>query len=156
MKLIQKAYIAGFLDADGSIHVRIKPNSSYRFDFQIAPSIVFYQSKKECRGIEYIQNLLKVGYIRERKDGIVEYIIGSTNDILNVIQETLPYLVLKKDQAILMRKIILQKKSIKNENEFYLLCKEIDRFEELNYSKTRKISSVIVRNHFLSKNLMTP
>ena len=38
----EKAYIAGFLDGDGSIYVRIKPNSSYRYRFQISPAIVFW------------------------------------------------------------------------------------------------------------------
>ncbi len=98
MKSTEKAYIAGFLDADGSIHVRIKPNNSYKFDFQIAPSIVFYQSKKEYKGIQYIKSLMKAGYIRERKDGIVEYVIGDTNGILDVIEKTLPYLVFKKNK----------------------------------------------------------
>jgi len=40
----QKAYLAGFLDGDGSIYVRAKPNQTYRFGYQIAPYIVFYQS----------------------------------------------------------------------------------------------------------------
>ena len=40
------AYLAGFLDGDGSIYVRAKPNLSYKYGFQIAPYIVFFQSKK--------------------------------------------------------------------------------------------------------------
>ena len=43
---IKKAYIAGFLDGDGSIYVRAKPNTSYRFGYQIALYIVFFQSAK--------------------------------------------------------------------------------------------------------------
>ncbi len=55
-----------------------------------------------------------------------------------------------------MREVILQKKTIKNRNEFYLLCKKIDQFEKLNYSKNRKNCSEKVKDHLLSKNLMTP
>ncbi len=36
----QKAYLAGFLDGDGSIYVRIKPNNTYKYGFQVAPYIV--------------------------------------------------------------------------------------------------------------------
>jgi len=30
---IKKSYIAGFLDGDGSIYARAKPNKSYKYDF---------------------------------------------------------------------------------------------------------------------------
>jgi hypothetical protein len=30
-----KAYLAGFLDGDGSIYARLKPNNTYRFGFQV-------------------------------------------------------------------------------------------------------------------------
>ena len=42
----QKAYIAGFLDGDGSIYVRMKPNSTYKYGFQISSYIVLFQSQK--------------------------------------------------------------------------------------------------------------
>ncbi len=43
---IQKSYIAGFLDGDGSIYVRLKPNRTYRYGFQVSPYIVLFQSQK--------------------------------------------------------------------------------------------------------------
>ena len=46
------AYLAGFLDGDGSIYVRAKKNDSYKYGFQIAPYIIFFQSKKEESNFE--------------------------------------------------------------------------------------------------------
>ena len=63
------AYLAGFLDVDGSIYIRVKPNDTYRYRFQIAPSIVFFQSTKERKKIQKMQRDYAIGYIRERKDG---------------------------------------------------------------------------------------
>ena len=40
------AYLAGFLDADGSIYCRLKPNQTYKYDFQVAPLVVFFRIKK--------------------------------------------------------------------------------------------------------------
>jgi len=54
----QKAYIAGFLDGDGSIHVRLKPNSTYRYRFQVSPAIVFYQSVKEVEHLKWLQDTI--------------------------------------------------------------------------------------------------
>jgi hypothetical protein len=39
----QKSYIAGFLDGDGSVYVKLKKNDTYRYGYQIAPYITFYQ-----------------------------------------------------------------------------------------------------------------
>jgi len=40
---IDLAYIAGFLDADGSILTKIVKNDSYIYGFTIRVSIIFYQ-----------------------------------------------------------------------------------------------------------------
>ena len=43
----QSAYLAGFIDGDGSIYVRLKPNNDYRYGFQIAPYIILFQSAQD-------------------------------------------------------------------------------------------------------------
>ena len=59
-----------------SLRSRIYPNTGYRYGFQIAPYIVLFQSSKDRKKFEKICSLIKIGYIRERKDGILEYTIG--------------------------------------------------------------------------------
>lgn len=60
---LDAAYLAGFLDGDGSIYVRVKPNATYKFGFQIAPNIVFFQSQKEIKSLEKLQEMVGGGYI---------------------------------------------------------------------------------------------
>lgn len=156
MKTTDKAYLAGFLDGDGSIHVRLKPNNTYRFGFQVVPSIVFYQSSKEMKYLYDIKNLLKIGYIRERNDGIVEYIIGDNQGMAYLIKQIFPFLKLKKKQAKLLLKILSNKNNIRSAKDFYNLAKEIDAFEGLNYSKKRKNNSERVKDYLLEKGLLTP
>ena len=48
----KRAYLAGFLDGDGSIYVQLKPNKTYRFGFQDAPYIVLFQSQKDQKNFE--------------------------------------------------------------------------------------------------------
>src|SRR3990167_1568820 len=90
---IQKAYIAGFLDGDGSIYVRAKPNSTYRYGFQIAPYVVFFQSAKSKENFVQLCELMGCGYVRERKDGILEYIISKSDDIQNFLECVQPYVL---------------------------------------------------------------
>ena len=134
----QKAYLAGFLDGDGSIYVRLKPNSTYRYGFQIAPYIVLFQSQKEKENFEKICSLIGIGYLRVRKDGILEYIIGKTEGLRKFLKIVKPFVILKKKQVALMTEILDKKEKVKNKNDFRKLVDLIDRFRELNYSKKRK------------------
>ncbi len=156
LKKEQKAYIAGFLDGDGSVHVRLKPNSTYRFHFQISPSVVFYQSKKEKEFLNWLKKTINRGYIRERKDGIVEYILGDVKSIEDLLKEILPYLKLKEKQAKLMLKVLLLKKNIKEAKDFLRLAGEIDKFQKLNYSKKRIQNSLEVKKVLIKEELLAP
>ncbi len=133
----EKAYIAGFLDGDGSIYVRAKPNSTYRYGFQIAPYVVFFQSAKDHKNFEQVYSLINCGKIRERKDGIIEYIINKIDNIKNFLVSVKPYVRLKKEQLELMIEILRVKENVKNSDDFSQLLKLIDRYRELNYSKKR-------------------
>jgi hypothetical protein len=134
----QKAYLAGFIDGDGSIYVRLKPNDSYRYGFQVAPYIILFQSSKHEKVFKEICSLIDFGYLRKRKDGILEYTIGRVADIEIFLTEINPYLILKRRQSLLMLKILNKKKNIKDENDFRELIKLIDSFRNINYSKKRK------------------
>ncbi len=151
-----KSYLAGFLDGDGSIHVRIKPNSTYRYRFQISPAVVFYQSKKEKVYFEWLKSILGRGYVRERNDGIVEYIIGDKKSILWLIDQLMPYLVLKKRQAELIKEIISLKEKVNSGRDFFELSKKIDEFQSINYSKKRIQNSSVVKMVLKKEGLLTP
>jgi len=134
----QKAYLAGFLDGDGSIYVRLKPNSTYKYGFQIAPYIILFQSKKNRDNFERVCSLINLGYLRERRDEILEYTIARMDSIMEFLTVVKPYVVMKKAQVELMEKILKLKNQVENKNDFSELMKLVDRFRELNYSKKRK------------------
>ncbi len=156
MNNVFAAYIAGFLDADGSIYVQLKKNTSYKYDFQIYAQIVFYQSSKHKDFLVKLCKEIGYGYVRERNDNISEYIIGDYEGIIYVINITLKYLKLKKKQAILMQEILNQKQNIDSADDFVRFAKSIDRFRELNYSKKRINTADVVEKHLIEKNLLTP
>lgn len=138
----QKAYLAGFLDGDGSIYVQAKPNPTYRYGFQVAPYVVLYQSSKDRARFENVCRLIGVGYLRERRDGILEYIIGKTDDIQEFLHLVEPYVILKKPQVVLMRKVLKAKSKVRTKADFAALMKIIDTFRSLNYSKKRKVRTL--------------
>ncbi len=133
-----KAYLAGFLDGDGSIYVRLKPNPTYKYGFQIAPYIVLFQSQKAQKKFEKICSLIGLGHLRIRKDGVLEYIVSKTESLHEFLKMIKPFVILKKEQVNLMLEILERKKRVKNKKDFYQLAVLIDRFRNLNYSKKRK------------------
>ena len=134
----RKAYLAGFLDGDGSIYVRLKPNSTYRYGFQVAPYIVLFQSQKDQANFEKICNLINLGHLRERKDGILEYIMNRKESIQRFLRIVEAHVILKKEQIKLMKEILDAKEKVADKKDFEKLMKLVDRFRELNYSKRRK------------------
>ena len=138
LSLVQRAYIAGFLDGDGSIYARAKPNSTYRYGFQIALYIVLFQSQKDHENFSKICSMIQMGRTRIRKDGILEHVVNKIDNVKEFLWNVRPYVVLKKDQIDLMLKIIKQKENIKSVGDFKKLLELIDSYRELNYSKKRK------------------
>ena len=136
------AYLAGFLDGDGSIYVRLKPNSTYKYGFQVAPYIVLFQSNQDKENFKKICSIIDLGILRERKDGIMEYSINRMENLKLFLASVKPFLILKKEQAELMLKILAKKEKIENHEDFKELARLVDTFRELNYSKKRKIRTL--------------
>ncbi len=136
---INRAYLAGFLDGDGSIYVRLKPNSTYKYGFQVAPYVVFFQSSKSRVNFNKICSGIGLGHLRERNDGILEYIISRHDAIIIFLEVIRPYAILKKEQVKVMLKILKQKEKIENQADFNKLAQMIDEFRNINYSKNRKV-----------------
>ena len=137
----EKSYIAGFLDGDGSIFAQIVQGSSYKYNYRIRVSIGFYQKKDKHWFMLKLKKLLKYGCIRIRKDGISELVITGVGPVEQVLLQLKDFLVLKKKNASLVLKIIEKKRKINSKREFIEVCKLVDQVAELNYSKTRSVTS---------------
>lgn len=135
----ERAYIAGFLDGDGSVYVQAKKNDTYRYGYQIAPAIVFFQSAKTEKLFTEFYRFLGLGILRSRKDGVMEITIARTRDIMSLIRMVKPYTRLKKKQLELLERVLERKESIQNQGDFLKLLKLIDVYRDLNYSKKRKV-----------------
>ena len=135
----QRAYIAGFLDGDGSVYVRAKPNDTYRFGFQIAPAIVLFQSGKQAEMLKELQQMLNLGYIRKRNDGIHELTINKIAEIKKFVRIVKPYSRFKRRQLELLECILDAKQKVEREEDFNALLQLVDSYRALNYSKKRLV-----------------
>jgi hypothetical protein len=143
------AYIAGFLDGDGSIFAQIIRGKRYRYGFTVRFSIVFFQKKKQFWFILWLKAKLNVGYTRLRSDFMGEYVITGLNDVERIIILLLPYLKIKKEVGNLVLKAISLKRDVKNKEDFLILCDLIDRISTLTDGKIKRLNKEVVEK-FLS------
>ena len=139
------AYIAGFLDDDGSIFFQIVSRPDYKLKFQIRSSIAFYQDTTQVRILEWLKEIFGAGYIRHRKTGISDYTIVEPKEVQKILELLKPYTKLKNKQIELGLEILEKLQGKKSKEEFLEICKLVDKFKELNYSKKRTINYEVVK-----------
>ena len=139
------AYIAGFLDGDGSIFFQIISRPDYRLKFQIRSSIAFYQDTKNVKILEWFKEIFKAGYIRHRKTGISDYTIVDSKEVEKILKLLQPYVKLKKEHINLGLKILEELKNKNSKEEFLEIFKLVDKFKEINYSKKRTMTHEVVK-----------
>ena len=106
------AYIAGFLDGDGSLMIQIKKRSDSKKGRRIMLTICFYQDTRHEKPLVWIRNILGIGYFSRRNDGMSELRINGYAQVADILSALLPYLKFKKIQAI---KLIETAKLLRNE-----------------------------------------
>ena len=134
------AYIAGFLDGDGSIFFQIVPRKDYKQKFEIRSSIAFYQKTEFADILNWLKEIFDKVYIRHRKTGMSDYTIVSSKEVKKILLLLQPYVKLKKKQVGLGLEILQKLEEKKSNNDFLEICKLVDKFKELNYSKKRTIT----------------
>ncbi len=112
---IDLAYIAGFLDGDGSIMLQLHRRKSGKEGFRIKTVICFYQDVRHLKDVEWIKKTLNCGYLYIRNDHICELRIEGFEKVHQILKLLSPYLRFKRKQVELMLELIplLQQKMIK-------------------------------------------
>jgi hypothetical protein len=97
---IDLAYIAGFLDGDGSLMLQIKKRKDGNKKFRFMATICFYQDSRHEKSLYWIRDILNIGYISKRNDGMTELRINGIKQIRDILKNLLPFIKFKKNQAI--------------------------------------------------------
>ncbi len=96
---IDLAYIAGFLDGDGSLMLQLKKRGDSKIGMRFMLTICFYQDSRHDQPLRWIRSIFNIGYISKRNDGMTELRINGHQQIRDSIKDLLPYIKFKKIQA---------------------------------------------------------
>lgn len=151
----EKAYIAGFLDGDGSIMAQLVARKDYKLGYQIRVSIVFYQKTDHQDILFWLKQQLGYGYIRARRDGVSEYTIVGFREVEYVLILLYPFLRLKKNLAKQVLALIKQHPPQRQmtKKRLITLSRLVDKTADFNYSKKRTVTTESVISFFKQANV---
>ena len=119
-KNLELAYIAGFLDGDGSLMLQLKKRSDSKRAIRFMATICFYQDTRHEKTLYWIKKVLGIGYISNRNDGMTELRINGYDQIRNILKSLSPYIRFKKLQTC----ALLQACKILSSTKFSKLTKK--------------------------------
>ena len=141
------AYLAGFLDGDGSINAQLVRRLDYRLGYQIRVSVTFFQKSQRNWFFFKLKKQLGVGTLRIRNDNISEFALVGIQTVKPFLEKIQPYTELKKKQIEIILEICNKLSKNQSSEDFIQLCKKVDLLEDLNDSNKRKIRAVDVINY---------
>jgi len=99
-----KAYIAGFLDGDGSLMLQVKKRSDTKRGVRFMATICLYQDTRHEKPLYWMREQLGIGYISHRSDGISELRINGFEKVRTILTELKPFIRFKEKQSEYFRK----------------------------------------------------
>ena len=129
-------------------------HKDYSLGFQVRVSIVFYQKSNHQEILSWLKTMLKIGYIRQRNDGMTEYTIVGLTEVKEILYKIYPYLRLKKSLAKLVIKLIKSYPQKKMTAEKLISLSElVDETAKFNYSKKRTNKAKTLKDFLIRHNL---
>ena len=98
------AYIAGFLDGDGSLMLQLKKRSDSKRGIRFMATICFYQDSRHEKDLNWIRKILGIGYLSKRKDGMSELRINSYKRVGSILESLIPFIRFKKNSSLCIKK----------------------------------------------------
>ncbi len=138
----QRAYIAGFLDGDGSLMFQLKKRNDTKRGLRIMVTICLYQDSRHDKPLSWMRQIFGIGYLSKRNDGMTELRINGFIQVRNILEMLIPYIRFKKVQAhtIVSACRLLERVSFKKltATQKKKICEYAFRVQESNYRTHKK------------------
>lgn len=139
------AYIAGFLDGDGSLMLQVKNRKDSKNGWRFMFTICFYQDTRHSKPLSWIKETLGIGYLSNRNDGMTELRINGFKQTKEILELLVPYIRFKRVQAKMMLEVaqilISNKFSDFDEKNRMKIADAIEKIRHENYQSGKKIST---------------
>lgn len=156
MNVFQRAYLAGFLDGDGSIILQLRKRDEFRFKFRPKTLVILYQNSKYVDRLHEFKRWIGAGYVYIRNDRISELRIEGHARVKEFLTKTRKYILFKNEQVDYMLEAIrLLSQKRYDVWDFLKVCELGDKISACNYSTSRKYTAEYVKS-VLKKQKLIP
>lgn len=142
---VERAYIAGFLDADGAIMASIEKHAEKKFGFRVRVIVKITQSRRTI--LDWFKKKIGLGSVVSNRTAF-DWILRDQESIKILLHSLLPYLEVKKQQARKAIQIINAPKNTKV--DFLRVAQSADALSARNVrSKNRRTNfSAMIQDNF--------
>ena len=134
LSVAKRAYIAGFIDADGAIMAVIEKHNEKLFGFRIR--VVLKATQSNPKILRWFCKKTGVGIVRQNRT-TYDWLVRNQNDILKLLKALQPYIRVKNQQTTKALKLL---SGVPNSpKEFVTAARLADSLSKLNVrSKNRR------------------
>lgn len=154
---LQKAYLCGFIDADGTIvaQITVLPNGPLNFGLRLFININ-QKAQKRRAFLDTLQQEVGLGSVRTQTDKMAYWVISSYKAVGSLLEVITPFLRVKQPQALLLKVIWDKMPLIKNDpTRFLEVAILADAVAKLNDSSVNRIhNGAEIRKSFQDRNLL--
>ena len=147
LSVADRAYSAGFLDADGAIMATIERHKEKKFGFRVRVTLKITQRKKDI--LNWFLESFGTGYVRKNRT-THDWIIRDQQVVHLVLKRIIPYLKVKRKQAYIAQDILTA--NIQKKDDLIVVARLADALSRLNVrSKNRRKNFVaMIQDNFSS------
>ncbi len=141
---VERAYLAGLLDADGAIMATIERHSEKKFRYRVRVTIQITQHDRKI--LDWIVRKLKCGYVHKNRTTF-DWLVRNQQTAKEVLILLLPHLKVKSNQAKIAIKILNGK--INKFTDLLKIARLADSLSRLNVrskNRRRNFVSMIQKN----------
>lgn len=148
---IERAYIAGFLDGDGSVMALIERHTEKRFGIRSRVVVEFTQHSDNVKVLHFLRRKIGSGGIHKSLREVYKYSIKDQYVVRNLLEVLKDFVVIKKRQITLALRILSI--SIVGKRDLIRIASLSDMISRHNLrSKSRRINGSALVKELISRN----
>lgn len=140
------AYVAGFLDGDGSVMAQVKHRGDSSRGWRIMFTLCLYQDTRHEEPLRWMRELFGIGYLSRRNDGITELRVNGYREVFRILTAVQPYIRFKQRQVETILEMIhlLHERRLENVStqDRERLLTLLDTVRTANYAAHRRTFSI--------------
>ena len=139
MTEVEKAYVAGFLDGDGSIMAHIAPHRECRFGYAIRVVVKFSQHEDSEGILRELRRLCGDGFLSQANKHVRELALKSSRSVERLLRDIEPYVRIKRKQVEGALVLIDRLRHVQTADEFRQAAELADQISAANLkSRSRR------------------